>query len=744
MPQSGPPPRLRATILGAAALAIGGSLLAAGTSVAWIMSASSLLAVAALAGVGLAVAGALRLWRIGTALDDLASALIRDENILLFQDVPLPADVSLAPLIGALLGMSRFLRELIMQLQMQADQVRDAALHIGQAAMRHEQDAAAQAAAVSQVAAALQELEAIIAHVTETAHGVARAAEHVLHASTTSREVIGSAAGAIGATGDRVGETIDAITTLRAQAAQIGAISAIIAQIADETHILALNAAIEAAGAGPVGRRFAVVAGEVRTLAERTRREGQQVTSLVEELEQALVLSTQAAEAGLQQTRNTTELTTHLTNTAEQLTVTAERTQQRAATIDQAMTQQRISAAEVGRALTQILDAARSMNTQFHAMVTEADDLIGVAEHVRGLALRFGVRQASGAAVRLLIAGRETVSDRARAWKGLVDSWNLEHPATPIALEFLPPSADYDAELGRALAAGTAPDIVQVQRGTGWGRQGYLAPLDALLSPAVRADFYPALLESASVDGQLYSLPTEAQPFLIYYNRRLFDDLGLAVPQTWEAWIATARRCRTATRAGLMLNTLPSKDRARQWLPFIWQGAGLLPAPSGPGLLEAAAAQQAVGLWRDLLVTHQVAPARLPHPWYDIANLAEGHCAMQYLGSWGLVMLRKSYPEFPYGVMDLPIPAGGQRANILFRWGLAVNTHSRQRDIACGFVQWALAGDGHAGSQRVRSLMIEGLPVRQSVVPLVEQEGAVDSAWRFMLDQVLPHARPDN
>ena len=57
-------------------------------------------------------------------------------------------------------------------------------------------------------------------------------------------------------------------------------------------------------------------------------------------------------------------------------------------------------------------------------------------------------------------------------------------------------------------------------------------------------------------------------------------------------------------------------------------------------------------------------------------------------------------------------------------------------------VQWALAAEGRAGAARVRSLMVEGLPVRRSVVPLVEAEGRDDPDWRFMLEQIYPHARP--
>jgi multiple sugar transport system substrate-binding protein len=136
-------------------------------------------------------------------------------------------------------------------------------------------------------------------------------------------------------------------------------------------------------------------------------------------------------------------------------------------------------------------------------------------------------------------------------------------------------------DLRRQLAAGEAADIVQVGTVAELGGAGYLAPLDDLLTPAVRADFYGPLLDSGRFQGRLYSLPTEAQPCIILYNKALFAELGLAVPRTWDELIATARRCRTPTRWGLIMDTAPGEFRVKQWMPFIWQGAAISPPRTG-------------------------------------------------------------------------------------------------------------------------------------------------------------------
>ena len=740
-----PPSRVQGSIARSSTLvAAGSALIGAGLILLGRGDSALLAGLLLVAGLPLAAAGGVRLWRLGTALAALMATLRSiDDAVLLPLDPHVSTSSPLAPLAAVLAEIGGGLRRFVFGLQDQADQVRDAALHIGRAADEHNLAATTQAAAVAQVAAAMAELDQIIAQVTANTHAVERAANRVLAVSTTSREVVDAAAGSVDTTRQRVDETLTAIEALRSRAGQIGVISDLILEVADQTHLLSLNAAIEAAGAGPAGQRFSVVAGEVRMLALRTREQGRQVTDLVQEIELAMHATVDAATAGIAQTVRTAELTRTLTSTAEQLTTTARETQELAATIAGAMLQQRTTATEVTHALASIAEAAGGMREQTSAIAAQAGDLTEVARQLRGAALRFGVNPARAHPLRLLITGRETVSSRALAWRGLVDTWNKDNPAQTIGVEFLPPSADYLAELRRQFMAGTAADLVQVINGTEFGRQGYLAPLDDLLSPAVRADFYPTMLNAGLVEGRLYSLPTEALPLIILYNKELFAELGVAPPGTWDALIAAGRRCRTERRWGLVLETAPGDYRAKQWLPFIWQGGGEIPAVPEALRLDTPPMQAAFQLWRDLLVTHRLAPHhRPPYPFYDIANLAEGHCAMQLIGSWGLTMLHEKYPNFPLGLLDLPLPPGGRPATELFGYGLAVNAHSAQREGAAAFVRWALAAADAAGVARVRSLMVEGLPVRQSVVPLVEQEGPVDPAWRHLLDHVYPVARP--
>jgi aerotaxis receptor len=318
---------------------------------------------------------------------DLAAVSGWLENVLRSGDLCLRFSPARKDIVGSIgRKADKFVSSVQAMLQGVSDisgQVGRATQHVETGMGNVEHSAHAQNEATSAAAAAIEEVTVSIGEVAANAQQTRITADEASVAARNGAEVTGSASAAIRSLAETVGRSAERVESLDKRSEEISRITGVIKEIADQTNLLALNAAIEAARAGEQGRGFAVVADEVRKLAERTGNATQEISAMIESIRGETAAAVTGMRAGAEQVAQGVGLVDQAAAVLREINDEMERTSHMVADISMASTEQQSAMTQLAQNVEQVAIMTEQNVGVVGQTKTTVDRLNAVTERMR-------------------------------------------------------------------------------------------------------------------------------------------------------------------------------------------------------------------------------------------------------------------------------------------------------------------------------------------------------------------------
>jgi methyl-accepting chemotaxis protein len=299
--------------------------------------------------------------------EDAASSSDKTKLVILGGSV---AAIVLTILIGWVIT-----RSLSSQLGSAAQHIQSSSTELQASSNQQATGAREQATAMAEIATTISELLATSRQIADSARRVSQIAGQTATAARTGETIVTKGHEATTTVRRQVDLIVGHMLELGKKSQQVGSVLDIVAELAEQTNILAINATIEAAGAGDAGRRFGVVADEIRKLADRVAGSTKEIRGMVDDVRSAVNTTVMATEAGSKAVDSSTAQVLEMASAFQQIASLVNTTTDAAREIELSTKQQATAVEQVNLAITSAAGATRETEASASQILQTASQL---------------------------------------------------------------------------------------------------------------------------------------------------------------------------------------------------------------------------------------------------------------------------------------------------------------------------------------------------------------------------------
>jgi CHASE3 domain sensor protein len=287
--------------------------------------------------------------------------------------------------LGSLLvaGMGAFIAQsLSRQVAMAVQHIQSSSAELQSAAGQQATGAKEQATAMSEITTTISELLATSRQIAESAQRVAQISERTARAARTGDSTVEKGNESVSTMRHHVGLIVGHMVELGKKSQEIGVVLDIVSELAEQTNILAINATIEAVGAGDAGRRFSVVADEIRKLSDRVAGSTKEIRGLIDEVRSAVNTTIMTTETGSKAIEAGSKQFAEVASAFNQISIEVTTTTEAAKEIELSTKQQATAVEQVNVAMSNVAQVTKE--TEVSTMQTQrtATELAGLSREL--------------------------------------------------------------------------------------------------------------------------------------------------------------------------------------------------------------------------------------------------------------------------------------------------------------------------------------------------------------------------